>query len=168
MPADTHHPRNGLAGGELADALRANLLQLLYARFGERIAEMASRSLGHRPVTTRDVEAILRAAARMSEARRAAFASAGLELSDFLWAERDRPRMPDPRNGALLRLCTQIIREGAEKSTDIQNAAELLHDQVRAYLKKRGHWPILDTHELEAHAKPAARMLAAWNACEAD
>lgn len=153
--------------GELADALRSNLLQLLYTRFGERVAEMTSRALGNEPVTPCEVDAILRAAANMSRARRAAFASAGLDAADFLWAERARPRIPDPRHGALLALCAQIVHESAAESDDTRKAAELLHDRVRTYLEKRGQWPILDAHELEAHARPAARMLAAWNAGDA-
>jgi hypothetical protein len=166
-PIDTSRPCGALADTELADAIRANLLRTLYSRFGDRITEMASRSLGDAPLTAHDAEDILNAAATLSEARNAAFTSAGLKLTDFTWAERDRPRAPDSQHGALLAFCAEVVRESAADFYDIREAAGQLHDRVRAYLEKRGHWPILAASEFEVRAKPAARMLAVWNACDA-
>jgi hypothetical protein len=150
---DPRRLREVPADPDLADAIRANLLQTLYARFGERIAEMAARSLGNAPLTTRDADRVVKAAAALAAARKSAFASAGLKSTHFLWAEQERPRVPDSRHRELLAFCARITRD-----------AESLHDRVRVYLEKRGHWPILDASELEMQAKPAARMLAAWNA----
>jgi hypothetical protein len=166
-PIDTSRPCGALADTELAAAVRSNLLGTLYSRFGDRITEMASRSLGDAPLTAHDAADILKAAATLSVARNAAFTSAGLKLTDFTWAERDRARVPDSQHGALLAFCAEIVRECGANPRDVREAAGQLHDRVRAYLEKRGHWPIVAAGELEVHAKPAARMLAVWNACDA-
>jgi hypothetical protein len=152
-PIDTRRLRDVPRDPDLADAIRANLLQALYSRFGERIAEMAARSLGTVPLTTRDAGRILKAAATLAAARKLAFASARLKSKDFVWADSDRPRVADCRHRELLAFCATLGRD-----------PDALHDRVRVYLEKRGFWPILNAGELEAQAKPAARMLAAWDA----
>jgi hypothetical protein len=158
MPIETHP--DAFTPGDLSDAIRASLLQLVYTRFGERVAEMASRSLGNAPITARDAAAILRAAAKMSEAREAAFASAGFKATDFTWVGCDRPRVPEARQPALLAYCVKVLG----KKTP---AAEQLHDRVQAFLEKRGQWPILNTREFQARAKPVTLTLAAWHRGEA-
>jgi hypothetical protein len=170
MTIETRPHPNQIPGGDLSDALRANLLQLVYSRFGERIAEMVSRSLGNAPITARDAQAILRAAAIMSDARKRAYTSAGVKPTDFVWAERDRPRAPDARHRPLLDFCAQVIRKRTARSADplrVARAAEQLHDGVRAYLEKRGRWPILNASELDLHGKPVALTLACWTATDA-
>jgi hypothetical protein len=157
--------RDAFADRELADAIRANLTQTL-SRFGEHIAEMASRSLGDATLTANDAARILKAAAVLAEARKKAFASAGLRLSDFVSAKQARPRSIDRRHPALLAYCAFVVDANVVSSK--AQAAERLHDRVRAFLEKRGQWPIVDASELEAHAKPAAHMLAAWNDAEAN
>jgi hypothetical protein len=84
-PIDTRCLRDAPADTELADAVRASLLQALYSRFGERITEMAARSLGNAPLTAGDANRILKAAAALAQARESAFAAAGLEAKDFAW-----------------------------------------------------------------------------------
>ncbi len=162
-PIDTSRPCGALADTELADAIRANLLRTLYSRFGDRITEMASRSLGDAPLTAHDADRILESAAMLSQARKRAFATARLTLTDFLWAQRDRPRAPDSRHRALLEYCEELVRGSAHDSTHSRpnRAAEQLHDRVRAFLERRGRWPILNASELDVHAKPAALILAA-------
>ncbi|HLA74007.1 MAG TPA: hypothetical protein VK624_21065 [Steroidobacteraceae bacterium] len=169
MTIETRPHPNETPGGDFSDALRANLLQLVHARFGERIAEMVSRSLGDAPITARDAQAILRAAAKLSDARERAYTSAGVKPADFVWAQRDRPRAPDARHRRLLDFCAEVIRKRTARPADparVARAAELLHDSVRAYLEKRGRWPILDTSELELHGKPVALTLASWTATD--
>jgi hypothetical protein len=161
-PIDTSRPCGALADTELAAAVRSNLLGTLYSRFGDRITEMASRSLGDAPLTAHDAADILKAAATLSVARNAAFTSAGLKLTDFTWAERDRARVPDSQHRALLKYCAEIVRENVDAPQQARGVAERLHDRVRGFLERRGHWPILDASELEAYAKPAALMLASW------
>lgn len=161
MPTETRTPHTALAGGELSDALRANLLQLVYSQFGERMAEMVSRSLGNASITARDVEAILRAAEKMSAARKTAFTSAKLTLENFVWADRGRARAPDSRHPALLAYCVKVVGGNAR-------TGDRLHDRVQSFLEKRGQWPILNAHEFMTRAKPTVLLLAAWNSDEAN
>ena len=160
MPIDTRRPSDVLGDSE-SSAIRASLLQT-YARFGERIAEMASRSLKDTPLSRRDAQKVLQAAATLSEARKSAFASAGLRLAKL----RDRSAVRERRHVALLKYCADVVSGStrtANDSSSINDAAEQLHDCVRAFLDKRGRWPILNVSEFEAHAKPAVLMLAAWS-----
>ncbi|WP_129781745.1 hypothetical protein [Peristeroidobacter soli] len=167
MPIETSHPRDTLASSPATDAIRASLLQT-YTRFGGRIAELASRSLRD-PLTRRDAERLLRAAASLGEARRLAFVSAGFQIGALVRTKCGRVRMRQRWDRAVLDYCVDIINESAEDCADFEfvvNEAERLHDRVRAFLDKRGRWPVLGAREFEANAKPAILVLAAWRSSE--
>ncbi len=70
------------------------------------------------------------------------------------------------RHEALLKHCLALVRSGSfgvADAGDVGTAATRLHDRVRAFLDRQGHWPIDDPEDYERHAKPAAVVMAAWD-----
>jgi len=91
---------------EVAGVLRNGMLRAIRRELGDRISDLALRSLSGKPLTRRSVEQILQAAADLSAARSAALASAssmplgGTELSSATHSaagpDRDQSRGYEP------------------------------------------------------------------------
>lgn len=67
------------------------------------------------------------------------------------------------RDAALLEYCVGLVRDA---DADVDDAAKRLHDRVRSLLERSGRWPLESLDDYEKHAKPAAIVLAAWDAPE--
>ena len=161
------------ADERVTDSLLADVLRAIRRELGDSAGDLAKRSLEHRSLSRRAVERVLQAAVRASAARKAARVSAGLASSGA--ESPPSTRMPSPhtqrRDLRLLQHCFELARANRPELADARalwQAAEALHDGVRAFLERQGRWPIADARAYEEHAKPAALVLASWASPEKD
>lgn|GEM_PF-2507971 len=152
------------------ESLRSDLLEAIRRELGEPLGDAASLSLKDAPLSKSMAEKVLQAAVNVSAARRAALASAGLVAGGVEppveAPDAEQAAIDEERHQALLAFCAELVRTGTQGPGDartVDEAAAHLHDRVRAFLQRRGHWPIADTGVYEAQAKPAALVMVEWS-----
>lgn len=151
---------------EATHAVRSHLSASLRRKLGGKIGAIAFEALEREPFDPLRAALTDAAIDSLAEARRAAFAQAGLPLPMPLAA-----RAPARRDGALLDHCFELLETDPRNTHDhfgLRHAAEELHDRVKTFLDKRGEWPILSDAEFELNAKPAAIVLLEWERSDED
>ena len=149
---------------EATYAVRSHLSASLRRKLGGKIGAIAFEAIEREPFDPLRAALTDAAVDSLAEARRAAFAQAGLPIPVPL-----ATRVPTRRDSALLDYCFELLESDATTTHDhfgLRHAAEELHDRVKTFLDKRGEWPILSDAELELNAKPAAIVLLEWERCD--
>jgi len=151
---------------EATYAVRSHLFTSLQRKLGTKIATIVLEAVEREPFDPLRAALTDQAIESLAEARKAAFAAAGLPVPPVRSAN-----VAEKRHAALLQYCADLVERDPRKAYDhlgLHQAAQELHDRVKTFLDNRGQWPILSHGELERNAKPAALLLLEWQRCDDD